>query len=101
MSRIVWLSGLAGIAAIALLIAFRGEAAASDAASCSQIDGFVHFCLNVPTGSSARRNTTVPLITLPSARADVRVEVTVPGSDAAALAFGVDRSVERVETLFG
>src|SRR5205807_10217225 len=89
----------AGVAALALLIVFRGDAAASESGSCTQIDGFVHFCLNVPTGGG-RRETSVPLIALPSAHADVRVEVTVPGADAAALAASVDRSVERVETLF-
>ena len=92
MSRVVWLGGLVGVVAIALLIVFRGDAAASDGGSCTQVDGFVHFCMNVPT-SGARRETSVPLITLPSARADVRVEAAVPGSDALAVAASVDRPV--------
>src|SRR5436853_370860 len=101
MTRLAWLGGIGGIIAIALLIAFRGEAAASGGEpSCTQVDGFVHFCLNVPTGAP-RRETTVPLVSLPALRADVRAEVSVPGSDAAVLAASVDRSVERVETLFG
>jgi len=108
MSRLVWLLGTVGIAAIALVVIFRGEAAAAfrdqaagGSPTCTSTDSFVPaFCLNVPT-SSVRHETTVPLVTLPSQRADVRVEVTVPGSDAAALAVGVDRSVERVEALFG
>ena len=99
MGRVLWLAG-AGILALTFLVAFRNEAAASDRANCTQVDGFLSFCLNVPT-STIRRETTIPLVTLPSDRADVRVEVTVPGSDAAAVAADVDRSVERVETLFG
>ena len=101
MSRLIWLASVSGIAAVALLIAFRAPAAASDAPSCTPSDSFIPaFCVNVPT-SSVRRETTVPLVSLPSQRADVRVEVSVPGSDAAALAAGVDRSVERIEALFG
>jgi hypothetical protein len=102
MSRVMWLLGLGGLGAIALLVIFRGDAAASDAsAGCAPTESFVPaFCLNVPT-SSVRRETTVPLVSLPSARADVRVETTVPESDAAALSVGVDRAVERVERLFG
>ncbi len=108
MARVLWLLGTVAIAAIAVTVLFRGEAlaalidpAAGDAPACVSTDSFVPaFCVNVPT-SAARRETTVPLVTLPSARADVRVEVSVPGSDAAALAAGVDRSIERVEALFG
>ncbi len=102
MSRILWLLGLGGLGAIALLVIFRGDAAASDdSAGCAPTESFVPaFCLNVPT-SSVRRETTVPLVSLPSERADVRVETTVPGSDAAALSLGVDRAAERVEALFG
>lgn len=103
MTRLVWLGGLAAIAAvaaIATLIAFRGDAAASDEGSCTRVDGYLSFCLNVPT-SGMRRETTVPLVSLPSARADVRVEASVPAADAAALTADVDRSVERVEALFG
>lgn len=100
MARLTWLGGLAVTLAFALLIVFRGQAAASDAGSCTQIDGYLSFCLNVPL-TGARRETSVPLVALPSARADVRVETTVPGVDAAALAVDVDRSVERVEALFG
>ena len=102
MSRTFWLWGIAGLAAIALLVAFRGDAAASsDSSGCTPTESFVPaFCLNVPT-SSVRRETTVPLVGLPSERADVRVETTVPGADAVALSAGVDRAVERVEALFG
>ena len=102
MSRVLWLSGIAGLAAIALLILFRGDAAASNAATgCTPTESFVPaFCLNVPT-STVRRETAVPLVALPSERADVRVETSVPGVDAVALSAGVDRSVQRVESLFG
>jgi hypothetical protein len=102
MSRVLWLLGLGGLGAIALLVMLRGDAAASDdSAGCAPTESFVPaFCVNVPT-SSVRRETTVPLVSLPSERADVRVETTVPGSDVAALSVGVDRAVERVEALFG
>jgi hypothetical protein len=102
MTRIWWLAGLAGLAAIALLVIFRGDAAASDdARDCVPTETFVPaFCLNVPT-SAVRHDTTVPLVSLPTERADVHVETTVPALDAVALATGVDRSVERLDTLFG
>jgi len=101
MKRLIWHLGLSALGALAILIAFRGQAAASDTASCAPADGFVlSFCINVPT-STARRETTIPLVTLPSQRANVRVEVTVAGADALAIALGVDRSTERLETLFG
>jgi hypothetical protein len=102
MSRVFWLLGLSALGAIALLVIFRGDAAASDdSTGCTPAESFVPaFCLNVPT-SSVRRETTVPLVSLPSERADVSVETTVPGSDAGALSVGVDRAIERVEALFG
>ncbi|HZP96514.1 MAG TPA: hypothetical protein VFC31_09295 [Candidatus Limnocylindria bacterium] len=99
MARLAWLAALSATAAIAILVAFRGQAAAQDGATCTRIDGYLSFCLNVPA-TGARRETTIPLVSLPTARADVRVETTVPGSDAAALTADVDRSVERVEALF-
>lgn len=100
MARLAWLGGLAAMVAFALLVAFRGEAAANDATSCTQVDGYLSFCLNVPL-SGVRRETSVPLIALPAARADVRVETSVPAADATALTVDVDRSVERVQALFG
>ncbi|HEU5287149.1 MAG TPA: hypothetical protein VFV20_02005, partial [Candidatus Limnocylindria bacterium] len=100
MARLAWLGGLAAMAALALLIGLRGQAAASDTASCTQVDGYLSFCLNVPL-SGVRRETSVPLIALSASRADVRVETTVPAADATALTTDVDRSVERVEALFG
>lgn len=99
MGRVLWLLG-AGVLALTFLVAFRNEAVASDRTTCTQVDGFLSFCLNVPA-STIRRETSVPLVILPSDRADVLVEVGIPGSDAAAVAAGMDRSVERVETLFG
>ncbi|HUQ41703.1 MAG TPA: hypothetical protein VM052_04300 [Candidatus Limnocylindrales bacterium] len=100
MSRWLWLGGLTVAVAIALVFAYRGEAAASERATCSRVDEFVPaFCLNIPT-TSLRRDTTVPLVTVSSAAADVRVETTVAGKDAAALGATVDRAVARVETLF-
>jgi hypothetical protein len=101
LTRIWWLAGLAGLAAIALLVIVRGDAAASDdARDCVPTDTFIPaFCLNVPT-SSVRHDTTVPLVSLPTVRADVRVETTVSAPDVVALASGADRSIERLETLF-
>jgi hypothetical protein len=101
MPRLAWLGGLCGLAAIALLVVLRGQAAANETATCVPAEGFLpSFCLNVPM-TGLRHETTVPLVSLPSQRADVRVEVSVPGSDAAALSASVDRSVGRVEALFG
>ena len=102
MARIWWLGGIAGLVVLALLAIFRGDAAASsdDAAACAQSDAFVPaFCLNVPTGA-VRRETSVPLVSLATARADVRVETTVAGADAVALAAQVEAGVARVETTF-
>ncbi len=112
MNRLLWLAAIAGLGTIALLFAFRGQAVASDGASalagCAPAEGrdpwaagFIPaFCLNVPT-TSARRETTVPLQSLSTLRADVRAEQTLALSDTAALAAGIDRAVERVEKLFG
>jgi hypothetical protein len=109
MNRPLWLATIAGVGAIALLLALRGQAVASEGATssagCAPLEtaagGFVPaFCLNVPT-TSVRRETTVPLRSLTTSRADVRAEDALAVSDTAALAGGIDRSVERVETLFG
>src|SRR5205085_8797784 len=108
MARVWWLAGIVGLFAVALLIAVRGEASASsgpsastNSAGCEPTEAFIPaFCLDVPS-SSVRRDTTVPLVTLPSQRADVRVETTVPGADAAGLAADVDGAVAHVESLFG
>src|SRR5437868_15378188 len=100
MGRVLWLVG-SGILALAFLVAFRGSAAAFEASpACTQVDGFLSFCLTAPN-TGVRRATTVPLIALPSQRADVRVEVTAPGPAAALAAAGVDRSVARVQVLCG
>ena len=85
---------------MATLFLFHGTASASSDTACTTVDRYVSFCLNVPTGA-VRRETSIPLVALPSQRADVRVEVTVPGSDAAGVAADVDGAVVRVETLFG
>ena len=101
MKRLVFLAGLAGLAAIALLIAQRGTAWAREPAGCAPAEGYLPaFCVNVPF-TLVRHETTVPMHSLPSQRADVRVEVSLPGSDVAALTVDVDRSVERVEALIG
>jgi hypothetical protein len=102
MTRILWLAGIAGLAAIVLLVILRGDAAASDdSTGCAPAETFVPaFCLNVPT-STVRRETTVALVSVPSQRADVGIETSVPATDASGLAVGVDRAVERIETLFG
>lgn len=102
MTRLVWLAGVAAVAAVALLIAFRGDAAASDASpGCAPAEGFIPaFCVNVPT-TAVRRETSVPMTSLPSQRADVRAEVAIPDADIAVLAASVDRSVGRVEAELG
>lgn len=100
-TRAFWFFAFAGVAAVALLIALRGQAAASETPACASVDRFIpSFCITVPT-TTVRRETTVPLVSLTSLRADVRVELTVPGYEAAALPARVDRAVERVEHDFG
>ena len=102
MRRIAWLAALAGLAAIALLLAFRGQALASDdGASCPSEHGFVPaFCLSVPS-DAARRETSVPLASAPAVRADVRVDTAVAPQSAALLASRTDEQVQRLEELFG
>lgn len=93
--------GAGVLAVLALVFVLRTEAAASDRPSCAPSTGFIpQFCVNVPVGTSVRRETTVPLSTVLVARADVRVEAGVPAPDAVRLASSVDGAIARVERAF-
>lgn len=101
MKRLLWPCALGLLGALALLVALRGEAAAGTAGGCAPTEDFVPaFCVNVPT-AAARRETTVPMTSLPSQRADVRVEAGITAADAAEITASVDRSIARVETALG
>ncbi len=98
--RLLWLGAAAAVVVVALALATRAQAA-SAAAQCASTEGFVPaFCVAVPT-AGRRRDTTVPLTSLPASRADVRVEPAVPGVAALEIAAVTDRAVTDVERLFG
>ncbi|HKY49675.1 MAG TPA: hypothetical protein VJP45_00310, partial [Candidatus Limnocylindria bacterium] len=100
MRRVLKIVSLGALAILALL-ALRGEASASQGPSCVPTTGLIpQFCVNVPVGTSARRETTVPLSTVVSARADLRVEPGVPAPEVVRLAGTVDRAITRVERSF-
>jgi hypothetical protein len=93
---------IGGLAALALIFVMRGSASASTDATCAPAAGFVpQFCVNVPTGSSARRETTVALNPISSTRTDLRVEAGIPASEILRLATTLDGAADRVETVFG
>ncbi len=98
MKVVLTAAGVGIVAVLALVFVFRGEASAIESPSCAPTTGFIpQFCVNVPVGSSARRETTVPLSTVLTARADVRVEAGVPAPAVVRLASSVDSAVARVE----
>jgi hypothetical protein len=92
----------AGALGILVLVFVLGqEASANDSPTCAPTVGFIpQFCVNVPVGASVRRETTVPLSTVLTARADVRVESGVPAPEVARLASSVDSAIARVERAF-
>jgi hypothetical protein len=94
---------LAGAAALALLALFASgaQASANDGPACAPTTGFIpQFCVNVPRGTSARRETTIPLSTVLTARADVRVESGIPAPEVVRLASSVDSAMARIERVF-
>jgi hypothetical protein len=100
MRRLLKIASLGALAILAL-IALRGEASASDGATCVPTTGLIpQFCVNVPVGTSARRETTVPLSTVLAARADVRVESGIPAPEVVRLAGIVDSAIAQVERSF-
>jgi hypothetical protein len=98
MQRVLTVAGVGMLALLGLIFVLRGEASASDTATCVPTAGFIpQFCINVPVGASVRRETTVPLSTVLTARADVRVEAGIPAPAVVRLASSVDNAVARVE----
>ena len=65
--------------------------------------GFVvQFCVNVPGGSSpVRRDTTVPLYSVATARTDLQVEAGIPATEIVRVANALDNAALRVERVFG
>jgi hypothetical protein len=96
------IAGVGTLALLALVFVFRAQASANDGPSCVPTTGFVpQFCVNVPVGTSVRHETTVPLSTVLTTRADVRVESGVPAPEVVRLAASVDSSISRIEQVFG
>jgi hypothetical protein len=94
-------AGVGTLAVLAMVFIFGARASANDSASCAPSTGFVpQFCVNVPVGTSARRETTVPLSTVHTARADVRVESGIPAPEVVRLAASVDSAIAHIEQVF-
>lgn len=101
MKRLVKIAGVGTLALLALMFVFRVQASANDSPTCSPTTGYIpQFCVNVPGGSSVRRETTVPLSTVLTLGADVRVEAGVPVTEVIHLASTVDGAIARVERFF-
>jgi hypothetical protein len=94
-------AGVGMLALLALVFVFRGQASANDQPACAPTTGLIpQFCVNVPVGTSVRGETTIPLSTVFTAHADVRVEAGVPASEIIRLASTVDNAIGRVERVF-
>src|ERR1700737_1321911 len=93
---------VAGLAGCAVVFVWRGGAAASTEATCAPTTGFVlQFCVNVPGGQVARRDTTVPLYAVTTLGTDLRVEAGIPVTESLRVAGAVDDAALRVECIFG
>ena len=102
MKSLLKIAGVGSLALLALVFVFRAQASANDGPSCAPTTGFVpQFCVNVPVGTSVRHETTVPLSTVLTTRADVRVESGIPAPEVVRLAPSVDRAIGRIEQVFG
>jgi hypothetical protein len=100
----VWMKVLAALAlaVLALVFVWRSGAAASSDATCAPTSGFVvQFCVNVPSGPSVRRDTTVPLYAVATTSTDLRVEAGIPASEILRVASALDNATQRVERVFG
>jgi hypothetical protein len=96
------IAGVSTLALLALVFVFRAQASANDGPSCAPTTGFVpQFCVNVPVGTSVRSETTVPLSTVLTKRADVRVESGIPAPEVVRLASSVDSAISHIEEVFG
>ena len=101
MKSLLTITGVGMLALLALVFVWRGQASANDAPTCAPTTGFIpQLCVNVPLGTSVRRETTVPLSTVLTARADVRVESGIPAREVIRLAASVDNAIARVERVF-
>jgi hypothetical protein len=101
MKILLTVAGVGVLALLALMFVFRSEASANDGPTCAPTTGFIpQFCVNVPVGTSVRRETTVPLSTVLTARADVRVESGIPAPEVVRLASKVDGAIARIEQVF-
>jgi hypothetical protein len=102
MKNLLKIAGVGTLALLALVFVFRAQASANDGPFCAPTTGFVpQFCVNVPVGTSVRHETTVPLSTVLTTRADVRVESGIPAPEVVRLASSVDNAIARVERVFG
>jgi hypothetical protein len=101
----VWtkVAGVGAFAFLALVFVWRSGAAASSDATCAPTGGFVvQFCVNVPGGSGGvRRETTVPLSSVATARTALRVEAGIPATEIVRVANALDDAALRVERVFG
>ena len=101
MKILLTVAGIGVLALLALVFVFRSDASANDGPTCAPTTGFIpQFCVNVPVGTSVRRETTVPLSTVLTVRADVRVESGIPAPEVARLAASVDAAIARIEQVF-
>jgi len=102
MKTLLKIAGMGTLALLALVFVLQKQASANDGPSCAPTTGFMpQFCVNMPVGTSVRHETIVPLSTVLTARADVRVESGVPASEIIRLATSVDNGIARVEMVFG
>jgi hypothetical protein len=96
-SDLIKLAAAAGLALLALGFVFGAQVSASDP-SCAATTSFIpQFCVNMPVGTSVRRETTIPLAEVLTAGAEVRVEAGVPAPEVLRLASTVDVAIARVE----
>ena len=102
MKSLLKIAGVSALALLALVFVFRAQASANDGPYCAPTTGFVpQFCVNVPVGTSVRHETTVPLSTVLTTHADVRVESGVPAREVVRLASSVDGAISHVEQALG
>src|SRR5256885_3524113 len=98
MKNFLTVAGIGVLALLAMVFVLRSPASANDGPTCAPTTGFIpQFCVNVPVGTSARRETTVPLSTVLTVRADVRVESGIAAPEVARLASSVDGAIARIE----
>jgi hypothetical protein len=97
MSNLIKLAAAAGLALLAVGFVFGAQVNAGDP-TCAPATSFIpQFCVNMPVGTSVRRETTIPLAEVLTAGADVRVEAGVPAPEVLRLASTVDAAIARVE----